>query len=187
MKKGYVLLLLVAMLTLFIVGCSTDKGEPPKAGDNDYAKAIQSDLEVFSGGDISAITENVFGVASDEATTDGAGNGVIADLFANAEVQITHTDESTISYTIASPDISDFFTAYADRLDSITTSEELGQAILEYAETAPMKEYTVTIPYSASEDGIDVSYNDPNFINAMTGGLLEAYSELYEQYLTEEG
>lgn len=185
MKKLYCVLIMTLLL-LTVSGCSKDKGGALKTLDKDQAVAVQHDLEVFSDGNISEITERVFGMGSDEVSADNSSNGIIADLFANAEVRITSADESTISYTIVSPDISDFFTACADQLDSITTSEEMGQAILEYAKTAPMKEYTVTIPYSVVEDGIDVSYNDPDFINAMTGGLLEAYFALYDQYLTEE-
>lgn len=184
-KLSCVLIMILLLLTMY--GCSKDKDGALKALDKDQAVAVQHDLEVFSDGNISEITERIFGTESYEMSTNSSSNGIIADLFANAEIQITSTDESTISYTIVSPDISDFFTAYADQLDSITTSEELGQAILEYAKTAPAKQYTVTIPYSVAEDGINVSYNDPAFINAMTGGLLEAYSVLYDQYLTEQG
>ena len=92
-----------------------------------------------------------------------------------------------MTYSIVSPDISDFFTVCAEELDTVTTSEELGQAIMSYAETAPRKEYTVSVPYTISDTGIDVAYDTPEFINAMTGGLLEAYSALYDQYLSEEG
>lgn len=185
MKKLSRVLIIILLFTMS--GCSKDKDGALKALDKDQVVAVQHDLEVFSDGNVSEITERIFGTESDEMSTNNSSNGIIADLFANAEVQITSTDESTISYTIVSPDISDFFTAYADQLDSITTSEELGHTILEYAKTAPAKQYTVTIPYSVAEDGINVSYNDPDFINAMTGGLLEAYSVLYDQYLTEQG
>ena len=182
-KLGYALIM--TLLVLSMVGCTINKDSTPKGLDDDYAAVVQKDLEVFSAGDISEITERIFGSGSDEISTENSNNGIIADLFSNAEVQISSSDESTISYTIVSPDISDFFTAYADQLDSITTSEELGQAILEYAKTAPTKEYTVTVLYSVEDDDIDVAYDDPDFINAMTGGLLDAYTALYELYLSE--
>ena len=184
MKKLIILLALMIML-LSMPACTTDKDNTLKVLEKDHAVAVQNDLEVFSDGDISGITERIFGVASDEISADDSNNGIIADLFANAEVQIASADESTISYTIVSPDISDFFTVYAEQLDSITTSEELGEAILEYAKTAPTEEYTVTVPYSVEDDAIDVSYDDPDFINAMTGGLLDAYTALYDLYLSE--
>lgn len=177
--------LIVTLLMLFMVGCTTDKNSTLNVLDDEHAMVVQKDLEVFSDGDIAEITERIFGSNSGEISANESSNGIIADLFTNAEVQISSTDESTISYTIVSPDISDFFTAYADQVDSITTSEELGQAILDYANTAPTKEYTVTIPYSVEEGEIDIAYNDPTFINAMTGGLLDAYSALYDLYLSE--
>ena len=187
MKIRHVLLLFTVVLLLFTVGCSADKDEVSDVGNHNYAEEIQDDLELFSGGDISAITESVFGITSGEATADGSGSGIIADLFANADVQVATTDESSVTYTIVAPDLSDFFTVCAEEIDAVTTSEELGQVIMSYAEAAPRKEYTVSVPYTISDTGIDVAYDTPEFINAMTGGLLEAYSALYDQYLSEEG
>ena len=64
MKIRYVLLLFTAVLLLFTVGCSEDRDEVSDGGNHNYAEEIQDDLEVFSGGDISAITESVFGITS---------------------------------------------------------------------------------------------------------------------------
>ena len=50
-----------------------------------------------------------------------------------------------------------------------------------------MKAYTVTLSYEVENGDIDVAYDDAEFINAMTGGLLDAYAALYEQYLEEMG
>ena len=179
--KRIVWFLLAIFLFVSVAACGTDKDEVSIAIGKHNAATVRNDLKVFSKGDISGITERVFGSVPNETSEEG----IIVDLFANAEVQITSADESTITYTIVSPDISNFFTAYADQLDSITTSEELSQAILEYAKTAPTKEHIVTIPCSVEENDIDVAYDDPNFINAMTGGLLDAYSALYDMYLSE--
>ena len=164
-----------------VCGCTADTNNALTALDKDHSVVVQNDLEVFSDGDISKITERVFGSVPNETYEEG----IIADLFANAEAQITSADESTITYTIVAPDISNFFRECAVQLDSITTSEELGQTILEYAKTSPTKEYTVTVPYFVEEDDIDVAYDDPDFINAMTGGLLDAYTALYDMYLSE--
>lgn len=185
MKKKLGYIFAVALLLLSMSGCATNTDKVLKTLEEDHASTVKSDIEVFSDGDISEITERVFGVTADEISSDDSGKGIIAGLFANAEVQVVSADESTISYTIVSPDISNFFMTYAEQLDSITTSEELGQAILEYANTAPTKEYAVTVSYSIVEGSIAIAYDDSDFINAMTGGLLDAYFALYEQYLSE--
>ena len=135
--------LIAMMMMLSMSGCSAKKNDALNTLNKTQVAAVQEEVEVFANGDISEITEMVFGVVPDEVSADEASDGIIANLFANAEVQITSSDNSTISYTIVSPDISDFFAVYAGQLDSITTSEELGQAILEYAKTAPTKEYTL--------------------------------------------
>jgi hypothetical protein len=187
MVKKLTCLLIMTLLLLSLFGCTSDKDDALTALDDDQAATVQEDLAAFSGGNISEITERVFGEGAGDGSFDNSSDGVIADLFAYADVKIVATDETTISYIIVSPDISDFFVVCADQLDSIMTSDELGQAIMEYAKAAPMKEYAVTISYSVVDDEININYSDPNFINAMTGGLLEAYSALYDQYLTEQG
>lgn len=182
--KRITLALLTLVISLSMTACFGNNSGPLKEMDNKHAKVVKKDLEVFESGDISIITERVFGEPADGSDT---SDGIIADLFANADVQITAADDTSVTYTIVSPDISDFFTACAEELDSITTSEELGQAILAYAETAPQKEYTVSIEYTISDEGIDMAYDTPEFINAMTGGLVDAYADLYDQYLEEMG
>lgn len=186
MKKR-LLVLLSVILILSLTACSKKNSGPLKALDDEHAEEITTDLEIFESGDISDISERIFDIPTDANSEGNSPNGIIADLFSNAKTNISAADEATVTYIIISPDISDFFTACAEELDAITTSEELGQAILAYAETAPQKEYTVSVPYTVTDDGIDVAYDNPDFINAMTGGLLDAYSALYDQYLDEQG
>ena len=185
MKKKLWCVFMATLLMLSLPGCG--RNNALKALDRKYAVIIKKDLEIFANGNSSEITERVFGVTSDEISESDSNNGIIADLFTNAQVQITAADESSISYMIVSPDISNFFTVYEDQLDSITTSEELGKAILEYAKTATEKVYTVTVQYVAKDGKIDVAYDNADFINAMTGGLLDAYVAVYNQYLEEMG
>lgn len=187
MKKRITLLVFAVILLLSMVGCTVNENSALNVLDDKHASEIQNNLETFASADISEITECIFGISSDELSDDDMTNGIIADLFANAEVSVSAVDESVVTYTIISPDISDFFQAKADELQTITTSEELGQALLKYAQTAPQKEYTVSLDYSTTDIGIEVAYDNPEFINAMTGGLLDAYLDLYDQYLAEEG
>ena len=186
MKKR-ILVLLSVILVLSLAACSGKNSGPLKTLDDEHAEKVTNDLEVFESGNISDISERIFDVPADAYTDGTSSDGIIADLFGKAKAKVSAVDETTVTYTIVSPDISDFFTACADELDAITTSEELGQAILAYAETAPQKEYTVSVSYTITEEGIDVAYDNPDFINAMTGGLLDAYSTLYNQYLVEQG
>ena len=180
-----VLLMVVVVITCIVSFVVRESNGVLGSLKESHVAVVQDDLNVFSDGNISEITERVFGATSDAHFVSASDSGIIADLFTNAEVQIASTDDSNINYTILSPDISDFFIVCADQINTITTSEELGQAILEYAKTAPTKEYTVSVPYSVSGESISVAYDNPDFINAMTGGLLDAYMVLYEQYLAE--
>lgn len=196
-KIKSILLVIIILLSITSIGygggvviarlLGGEKNNAIKGLDDSSIAVIQEDLEVFSDGDISEITERVFGAASDNTSSGDSDNGIIAILFTNADVQVSSIEKDTITYTIVSPDISDFFQVKLAELQTITTTEELRQAIINYAKTAPQKEYTVTLPYTISdESGIDVAYNDPDFINAMTGGLIDAYADLYNQYLEGE-
>lgn len=188
------LLIIAIFLGITAIGCAGGilLARLPSGGNgnglknlNDKAEAvIQNDLKIFSNGNISEITERVFGEEVEKTLANDSENGIIAELFANAEVSVCSVEESAITYTIIAPDISDFFRANVDELQTITTTGELRQALIKYSTTVAKKEYTVTLPYAISARAeIEISYDDPEFINAMTGGLLDAYADLYNQYL----
>lgn len=179
-------LLGIISILLFVTGCSLKTDNELKPLDKQNAQKVKEDLAVFASGDIFAITESVFGDSIRATTENDESDGIVADLFSNAEAQVTEVEDTTITYTIVAPDISDFFHVYADELATIDTSEELGQELLEYSQKAPEKVYTVTLEYVITGEGMEISYNNPEFINAMTGGLLEAYYDAYTQYLVEE-
>lgn len=182
--KRIILTLLAIVILFSMTACFGKKSGPMEALDNKHARSVTNDVKIFESGNISDITVCIFG---ENANVGDSTEGIIADLFSNADVEISDSDDASITYIITAPDISDFFTACADDLDAITTSEELAQAIQAYAEIAPQKEYIVSVPYTISDKDIDVSYDTPEFINAMTGGLLDAYFAVYDQYLSGEG
>lgn len=186
MKKIIISIFVVQMMLLFLTGCTKEKGLATGSLDGKYLDAVNADLKTFKNGDISEITECVFGVSGKSDTSDEGQDGIIAALFANAKVDVSTVNESAITYEIVSPNISNFFQDKADELLEIATTDELRNLFLEYAKNAPEKSYTVQLSYSITESGIDIDYEDSDFINAMTGGLLDAYADLYEQYLETE-
>ena len=190
MKKMTIILLAVALM-LSMVACSSKskvdtKPEAFKDLSTDQVEKLEDDLDAFNSGNIADITALVFPDATDTTTEADTQNGIIADLFANAEVDVIAVENDTITYTVTSPDLSNFFIEKYEELQLLSTSEELRQMLLEYAKTAPRKEYTVLLPCSGADTTLEIDYTSAEFINAMTGGLLDAYSALYDQYLTEE-
>lgn len=189
-RSAFIILVIAVVLSIGAVGCIgmavfTDN-RALNALNTSHRAIVENDLELFAAGDITEITQRVFGEGFDSTVSANSDKGIVADLFANAQVQVSSTDATTITYTIVSSDISDFFRAESEKLQTITTTEELRQALIDYADTAPEKEYTVVLPYTISEEKeIEIEYDDPEFINAMTGGLLDAYADLYGQYLEE--
>ena len=47
------------------------------------------------------------------------------------------------------------------------------------------KEYVVSIPYEKKDGKIIANYRTEEFVNAITGGLLESYKEIYAKMLEE--
>lgn len=144
---------------------------------------VQNDIEIFKSKNISDITAVVFRGMPEKA--DIKPGGIIAPLFANAQVCVIEADETGITYEIVSPDISNFFITQASAVEKIQTEKELADMILNYASSAKEKTYTVTLQYQMEGDNIFISYNDPDFVNAMTGGLIEAYISLLDQSVQE--
>ena len=50
---------------------------------------------------------------------------------------------------------------------------------------AQRKEYVVSIPYEKKNGKIIATYRTEEFINAITGGLLQGYKEIYTKMLEE--
>lgn len=58
--------------------------------------------------------------------------------------------------------------------------------IEEYIEEAEKKSFVVDVPYTINDDGqVVIDYHDETFLNTVSGGLIEAYKELYMEVLQE--
>lgn len=63
------------------------------------------------------------------------------------------------------------------------SEDELLDYIKSYVPNAETKETTVSLEYILVDDEPIVNYQDEEFINAVTGGLLDAYKILYSEML----
>ena len=55
----------------------------------------------------------------------------------------------------------------------------------EYIGKAELKKVTVIIPYIVENEEIVIDYQNEEFIDAITGGLLSAYRQLYQDMINE--
>ncbi len=111
-----------------------------------------------------------------------SGEGILNCIFARVSVSVQKATEQEIIYEIKAPNMRNIFHSLGEKAGSIT-EEELRQYFAEYAEKAELRTETVSLECAPTEGKLTVNYRDETFVNALTGGLLEAYQELYQEIL----
>ena len=160
-------------------------------------KVIEAEAQVvadaFTDGDMKTINRTIFGtneVEIDDGLSDLWGedaqyqDGVLACIFDLVTVKVKKTTDSTIEYEIEAPDMSKVFIDMNTNVDNIS-EDGLLDYIKSYVPNAETKETTVSLEYILVDDEPIVNYQNEEFINAVTGGLLDAYKNLYSEMLEE--
>ncbi len=185
--KRLLLILLVFTLVVGLVGCGRK---------NTVKDTAQVLVDAFETNDMTTINKTIFGsneVTMDEEvleiwgepdTSDTSQEGVLEQIFPYVTVKAAKTTESTITYEIEAPDMQNVFDNFGVNMTDIS-EDELLQYIKEYAKNAEKKVVTVSLNCTFVHGKPIVEYRDEAFINAVTGGLLDAYKSLYEQMLEE--
>jgi len=188
MRKTVLALMLACSILTGLVGCS---------GQNESVQeGAQTVADAFAANDMEAINEVVFGTAVSEANPELADasnttsqeelpqEGILTCVFERTTIEVGNATDSTIEYFVSAPDMSGVF----DGLDAGTedmTEEEFLKRVQEYASKAELKEVTVTLGYELVDGKPVINYRDDEFVDAVTGGLLNAYEELYAKMLDE--
>lgn len=182
MKKIF-LIILMPIVLLGFVGCGKQ---------NELVEeSAQKTVDAFANGDLEAINELVFGTevidVDDELTEIWEEDipkqeGVLSDIFNLVTVEVKKITKNTIEYKIEAPDMSNIFLD----IDTENLSEnEMAEQIRTYALNAKIKKTTVSLDYVLVDGEPIINYQDADFINAVTGGLLDAYKTLYSEMMEE--
>ena len=162
-------------------------------GSSPVKDVVEEDLKLLSEGNIDDWNALLFGsvdtAASEEwtANAEAEGNGFLADLLAMSSAKVKSVEETEIILEVTAPDMSDFFTANGTRLAAITAEAEMNALILEHAAVADMISHEIGLTYTMEDEEIKVDYGSPAFVDAMTGGLVSAYTDLISQMMEELG
>ena len=184
MKKIFLSILVCVILTSF-VGC----GKKNEAVETE-ARAV---ADAFTDGDMETINKRIFGtngVEVDDGLSDIWGedaqsqDGVLTSIFDLVTVKVKKITDSTIEYKIEAPDKSKVFLDMNINTENLS-EDELLDYIKNYAKKAEMKGTTVSLEYILVDDEPILNYQDEKFINAVTGGLLDAFKTLYSEMLEE--
>lgn len=156
-------------------------------------KAIETEAQViadaFTNGDMENINKAIFGTNEleiDDSLSDIWGensqtdDGVLTCIFDSVTVKVKKITDSTIEYEIEAPDMSKIFIDMNTNNDNIS-EEKLSDYIKSYIPDVETKKTTVSLEYVLVDDKPVVNYRKEEFINAVTGGLLDAYKALYSE------
>ena len=183
--KNIILGILMCVILTNLVGCG-------KQNEIVETKA-QIIADAFTDGDMETINKTIFGtneVEIDDSLSDIWGedaqsqDGVLACIFDLVTVKVKKTTDSTIEYEIEAPDMSKVFIDMNTNADNIS-EDGLLDYIKSYVPNAETKETTMSLEYILVDDEPIVNYQNEEFVNAVTGGLLDAYKNLYSEMLEE--
>ncbi len=179
---------LVILTIVFVVGLGKTKI---------VEQRINEDIEVLSSCDIKKINNVLFSeniveeefkkfIETPEPT---ATDGIMADIISLAEIELTAKTQTSVTFSVLSPDMSDFSDEILPLVDANTTEEELKELITDYAKNSEKVLSEVTLDYTVENGTVYINYNTPDFLNAITGNFATGYAEIYKEYilsLTEE-
>lgn len=167
------------------------------AGCGQQNEAVKAEAQViadaFAEGDMEIINKTIFGINEVEIDDDlsdiwgenaQSQDGVLAYIFDLVTIRVKKTTDSTIEYEIEAPDMSKIFIDMNTNANNIS-EDKLLDYIKSYVPNLDTKETTVSLEYVLVDNKPFVNYQDEEFINAVTGGLLDAYKTLYSEMLEE--
>ncbi len=118
------------------------------------------------------------------AEDDSAQSGLLTKLFAYSVIEVKKVNKDTIEFVISAPDMTAVFKGMPDNAINFTEND-LYEYIIKYASSADLTEVSVEVPFSSENGEIIIEYHNEAYINAATGGLLDAYKDLYIEMLDQ--
>lgn len=181
--KRILLTILICVASVSLVGC----GSHIRA-----AKAHAQEVSgAFASNDMSTINKTILGT-NEQGIEDKLSDmwepfgqtdeGILTYIFENVVLTVADVTKETITYDIEAPDMSHII-ADLKADSSIMTEEDLLQYVRAYAENADTVKATVSVDYSFSNGELIVNYQNEPFINAITGGFLNAYISFYTEMM----
>lgn len=182
MKKKISLIIIACVALIGFVSCRKE--------DKIIEMKTQVITSAFENNDMEMINKTIFGTTEfkvDEELLNiweensQAQEGVLASIFELVTVEVKKTTDTKIKYKIKAPNMKNVF----ENVNEKISENELLEYIKNYAKNAETKETTVSLEYILVDDELIVDYQNEEFINAVTGGLLDAYKILYSEMIKE--
>jgi len=175
------LILLIGVFQIVLIGCSSKAAEV-----KDNAQIV---ADAFNSGDILDINKHIFGedvLSIDEAVVEIWGEtqenkqvGLLSSIFSHDTVTVKQVNDKNVVFEIEAPNMENVFLDISSNLSANYSEEEMLKYIQDYINNTEIKKYNVEVPYSLVDGNVVIEYQSESFINAVTGGLLNAYKQLY--------
>lgn len=166
-------------------GCEKNKEE--------VKDVAQKDADIFMSGDMEKINSLIFDYDEWEADeevkaflgeeTETHESGVVARILSESTIKVEKVTDLDITYSIEAPDLSGIFWDI-ENIGEIS-EEEFKSYLDNYIEQVQMKKSMVSVSYKKEDGKVVGDFKNEKFVNAITGGLLEAYQTFYQNMLTE--
>ena len=178
-KKKIWIVLIVLILAILLLGVYflSKERKPVK----EYAENV---VEIFQNGNKEKIDKLVFGYQELAMEDENQKEGILEKIFKNISIKVKRITGKEIQYEISSPDLSTFFDTLEKENKRLSASE-MESSLDKLIKETQRKEYVVSIPYEKKDGKIIANYRTEEFVNAITGGLLESYKEIYAKMLEE--
>ena len=183
--KKIISIILMCVVLITLVGCRRQ---------NKVVKdTTQTLIDAFHDSDMKTINKAIFGTTEFEVDNELADmwggisesqGGILEYIFARVILEVKNISEDTVEFEIEAPDMLNVFTILETGFDGIT-EDKLLQHIADYAKSAETKTTIVSLKYILVDKEAVLNYRDEAFINAITGGLLDAYKSLYSEMMEE--
>lgn len=187
MKKVLCLL----FVSVLFVGC----GKVAKENERVFEYAEEIENEIISG-DIDEITKKIFGVnkleideelediLKDDFEQNNSESGILEEIFKRDTIKVNKIDEQNIEYDIEAPNLLNIFIDIPED-KQIINEDDFYAYLMGYIKKAKTEKFIVSVPYSIVDEDIVVDYQNIEFINAITGNLLSAYQQYYDDMMSE--
>ncbi len=194
MKKRLLVLLFTSFLVL-ICGCSS-RSKTAEA-------AAQEAIAVFNNGTSDEMQTLIFGSRTsgssqdvydqmgsligetiDSYSSESKDQSFLPHIFSKNTVAVTGSTKKTVTLEVIAPNLEGVFQNLPDDSGSFT-EEDLMLYLKDFADKAESKTFTVELPFVTEGKEIIINYQTTDFLNAMTGGLISSYHQLYEELLEE--
>lgn len=154
-----------------------------------YATEI---INAFNNNDMTKINDIIFnnnslsiddniGATFEDDETKESNEGVLSIIFAETRLALISVENNKFVYEVEAPDMNGVF----DNISSIQTQDELIKHFEKYVKDAKHKKSEVSVEFTEKDDSFTADYKIEEFINAITGGLVDEYKGIFTQYMDE--